>query len=353
MKPVYGTFGIFRWLLAAAVMVDHLAPQAYIVYGGYAVYAFYILSGYAVTYILKTHYLQIRLGVLKYYANRFMRVYPTYLVVMLGMIPLTKYFRDTVVTVTGVNIKMPTSVSGWLTNFIPCGLQTLLSQYCPPMLVPPAWSLAVEMLWWFLMPMLLRQAHLGKLAYLSLFYTVLMVWGQSKEYEVFPIYMLPYIGNLRDLSEGAMYMLYFAPIAAMLPFIIGMILFARKEAGYRDMSPKAGALVLMLAFPAYVTGGFYTSLFLSTVILYYLSGIDSAKLPRWLAGIDRFLGNLSYPLYVVHLLAGTVILAVFPSLTFRTWPFFAATFVLAQLLSIVLHYTIELLFDRLRRRVRR
>jgi peptidoglycan/LPS O-acetylase OafA/YrhL len=47
-------FGFFRTLLALAVVVEHLGPAHYV--GPYAVFGFYVLSGYLMTLIMHETY---------------------------------------------------------------------------------------------------------------------------------------------------------------------------------------------------------------------------------------------------------------------------------------------------------
>lgn len=76
-------FGIYRFILALCVASTHIGPvQA--AAGGYAVFGFYTLSGYLMTTVLHHTYLRQRLGILRFYANRALRIYPAYITVVLA-----------------------------------------------------------------------------------------------------------------------------------------------------------------------------------------------------------------------------------------------------------------------------
>lgn len=69
-------FGTYRTLLAVMVIFLHLGGMPVI--GGYAVFGFYILSGYLMTLIMHKNYGYTRDGVARYAINRFLRIYPIY-----------------------------------------------------------------------------------------------------------------------------------------------------------------------------------------------------------------------------------------------------------------------------------
>ncbi|MFT5239279.1 MAG: peptidoglycan/LPS O-acetylase OafA/YrhL [Candidatus Promineifilaceae bacterium] len=69
-------FGTYRALLAFMVVALHLGGVPII--GPYAVFGFYILSGYLMTTIMHTRYGYSPVGFLQYAVNRALRIYPAY-----------------------------------------------------------------------------------------------------------------------------------------------------------------------------------------------------------------------------------------------------------------------------------
>jgi peptidoglycan/LPS O-acetylase OafA/YrhL len=72
--------GSFRLLLAATVMLGHFVPfypqhLPFLIYGSASVPAFYIVSGFLITLVLREKY-QSRAGL--FYSNRALRIFPLY-----------------------------------------------------------------------------------------------------------------------------------------------------------------------------------------------------------------------------------------------------------------------------------
>ncbi|WP_354677880.1 acyltransferase family protein [Cupriavidus plantarum] len=83
--------GSFRLLLAIAVVVAHSAPLfgLQLTGGAVAVQAFYIVSGFYVSLILNEKYEPGAAGTRLFYSNRFLRIYPIYWTVLLASIALS------------------------------------------------------------------------------------------------------------------------------------------------------------------------------------------------------------------------------------------------------------------------
>ena len=73
-------FGTYRFLLACLVLVTHLAGVRCA--GAYAVFGFYLLSGYLMTLVLNERYGFSPNGFGRYVANRALRIYPPYLAIL-------------------------------------------------------------------------------------------------------------------------------------------------------------------------------------------------------------------------------------------------------------------------------
>ena len=84
-------FGIHRYVLSLLVMVGHLAPLWSSWCGYYAVFAFYLLSGFLMTKVLRRRYGGSSAGVVRFLANRALRIHPPYWAVLgltLGLLAL-------------------------------------------------------------------------------------------------------------------------------------------------------------------------------------------------------------------------------------------------------------------------
>ena len=67
-------FGTLRFLLAVAVVIGHLNSASWL--GTYAVFCFYIISGYFMCLVMNERYRFTLRGVWAFGLNRFLRIFP-------------------------------------------------------------------------------------------------------------------------------------------------------------------------------------------------------------------------------------------------------------------------------------
>lgn len=70
--------GIFRYVLALGVVAGHLWSAEFLFAGFYAVFCFYLVSGYLMSLVLNQVYTKYE-DAPKYLANRALRIFPPYL----------------------------------------------------------------------------------------------------------------------------------------------------------------------------------------------------------------------------------------------------------------------------------
>ncbi len=324
------------------VLLSHAGNPQWDQMGIYAVFAFFILSGYVVSYILDNTYLRINNGLRKYILNRVLRVYPLYWVVLVPGAALLWYFPAACREVNPYfampqNIFDFTVILKTITTFGESHLRGLESA----MVLPVSWTIGVELLYWLVIPYVLYKP-LYRRIFLSyaVVYTVLAA--------LLPVQMTT--------------MRVFSPLAAALPFAAGLELYRSTKTG-RKIMPRwlfvlASVVFIVLAFfskqffAINLYMGFYISLALSFLIIAYLCQVDLKTLPRWLRHSDTFLGNLSFPLYLLHLPVLASIHVLFPAWelggTIYLWSALGASL----MASVLLHYSFEVQIDRLRARVR-
>jgi len=81
-------FGALRLILAFLIIIEHLKFFEYHL-GATALMGFYMLSGYVTAYAFERHFSGERRDVMKFYADRMMRIYPSY---VLAVIIITGFF---------------------------------------------------------------------------------------------------------------------------------------------------------------------------------------------------------------------------------------------------------------------
>lgn len=329
-------FGLFRYGLAVLVVVGHTWPQLAAKPGTYAVFAFYLLSGYLIARVLAGVYGFGRAGLGQFAMNRCLRLFPLYWVVaaatliVLAILPGLSTYDSA--------IRLPSDGLHWLVNVTVLGLVQGIAHFhmSGERLASVAWSLHVDLVFYLLMPLLARNAR------------TVMAWLAASL--LYPLYMVVADYSWQDR--------YFTLLAASLPFSLGAALY--HFGGRVTMLPgRSLTLLLPLSFmlhalcSTFLYGegaapmglGFYLSAVLS---LHALTTVDGGWV--WWRRVDNYIGELSYPLYLLHQLIAAVLFAGLAMR--RSAELFGGVLLLFTLISIALHEWIERPENRLRDRIR-
>ncbi len=268
-------------------MVGHLSgfpPFSY--YGMYAVFGFYVVSGYLMTAILRETYGFSTKGSLRFWANRLLRLFPAYYCVALLSLGLVLAFP-------GQAARFHDAFSTHVR-----ALDVLGNSFLFPYpfyrqrfrLVPPSWSLGVELscyvvLWLF---------------------TARSVACSAVSFGLACGYAMYTAGVGLDWSSR-----YYPVRAAILPFSIGSLLFFYRVPVKRALAGRLGlalavtaaALVINLVVAFVPTryahsAGFYVNLGLMACLVAELASLD--PLTDAVRRVDGMLGKLSYPVFLVH-----------------------------------------------------
>ena len=133
-------FGLFRLVLALEVVIHHLSnrqPE-----GWYSVYAFYALSGYLMTLVIRRKYPLTPFGGTNFLINRALRIYPPYLTMALAAwlllnAPLPARIAHELVQVPPIGL--PSGAASWFSDIF------ILGWHLPvPKLEPQVWSVYRE-----------------------------------------------------------------------------------------------------------------------------------------------------------------------------------------------------------------
>ena len=291
-------FGLYRTCLALAVVATHLLKVPVI--GGYAVQAFFILSGFLMTTIMNRNYGYSLKGVASFAVNRFLRLYPSYWVIVLLSVGVIMFWGEGSVRAYHSAIYLPASPTEWLQNLSLVYTNTI-PMYVSPRLAPPTWALTVELLFYMLIALGLSRGK--KLTCLWFFVSILYI-----------IYV--YISGL-DPSYR-----YLHVLSGSLPFSIGAMAYHYGDQ-IKNVSQRYSTQGWLLAFsmiflmnsvlaalaihvwsaPVVVLLCFYANICINFGIIAIL--INRPKLPIS-AAFDKKIGDYSYPLYLCHWQAGFV-----------------------------------------------
>jgi peptidoglycan/LPS O-acetylase OafA/YrhL len=287
--------GTFRFLLACCVVVEHLSGNQYLSHTGmFAVFGFYVLSGYLITRVLNETY---RFDFVSFWSNRFLRLSPPYAIFLI--IGLFLIFATTSAAEFFPAVwKAHPSFKDWVgvITVFPMGVSPMDWHFRP---VPSIWSVGVELLNYAALYAVVARGRYAALlaAVLAAGYHVVGIWhGDSLADRYFPFY------------------------AALLPFALGSLIYFYARSSKR-ISVRATVLlctpVAINGVAAGLLGGardaplfevlFYLNLAFQCLAVWALSQIA----PTSNLKADKWIGDLSYPVFLCHWQVGYVLAVLF------------------------------------------
>lgn len=288
-------FGVYRTLLAIMVVTQHLAGVH--VLGAYAVFGFYILSGYLMTSIMQCNYGYSPVGVGKYALNRFLRIYPMYWLSILLSVLLISCLGQSFSIAFHEAIYIPTTAYEYVRNIF-----IFFPVVESPRLTPPAWALTVELCFYILIGLGISRNERWVTTWLIV----------SVAYHL--------AANFLNKDWDS---IYFSIPAASLPFATGAFIFHFKDRLWpvskaaAKFIPKILPIIVfvlvLINWKLGVVSGydrsicFYCNYLLCSLMVLLLANWDAVSFvsPK----VDKWFGNLSYPIYVIHYQVGLLVMA--------------------------------------------
>lgn len=325
-------FGGLRLILATAVVVMHLTDWSRT--SGYqAVFGFYVLSGYLISRVLNERYGWTTRGRMRFTLNRALRIYPPYwacTILSLLIVTATPELAERM----NPGLRLPRTTREWLLNIVILG-------HTPPgdtaRLIPPVWSLHVELIFYGLMCLGLSRSPRRCVAWFaaSLLLTAFLVF--------------------RVKSGGAPFAntLYFSTSSGSLPFASGACVYWLSQRWRPSVHPVlvlGSVCIVIVACSAWHTAMPGNLVLLGSIwTAIVVAGAATLCLATRRAGqIDKFAGDLSYPVYLLH---WPVAVAVATVLGDGPWhPILA--YLATLLCSIAVHWALEAPVETIRTRVR-
>jgi peptidoglycan/LPS O-acetylase OafA/YrhL len=302
--------GLLRTLLALAVLIGHAGGLygAHLCPGNVAVQGFYVVSGFYMSLVLDTKYPASKSGTWLFYRNRYLRLWPTYFVVLVLTFIAVAAGHGLYETTGADWARLDAVGKLWLgfTNISAVGQDTVMYMGVRPdtghlyflsdfhkaaqpayhlLLVPQAWTLGLELAFYALAPFLLRTSwrwRLGLVAASVGLRLVMVNRGLSYDpwtYRFFPTELALF------LAGSMAYQLY------------------KDAAWVRGRPYQWAALILSILvalsfsyLPIPIVPrmiGFYVLLMLGVPGIFSLT-----RKWKW----DTFIGELSYPIYLCHII---------------------------------------------------
>lgn len=287
-------FGTYRTFLALLVVALHLGGIPNI--GAYAVFGFYCLSGYLMTLVMHSSYGYSPKGAMKYLLNRVLRIFPLYWTSVLFSALLIYWMGGEYVAKYHPTMFLPGDVSDLLRNIF-----LFFPFREAPRMTPPAWALTVE-----------------------LFYYIAIGFGLSKGRKLTLLWLLASIiyHAYAWFVQLGWSDRYFTIAAASLPFSAGAFIYHFK--GEMLECAKRVPIRLYPYLPFFTAGAilanwgvgwnssqltglyFYTNFILCAAMVLVLS--ERKHLPYISIKFDKWMGDFSYPIYLIHYQVGLIVL---------------------------------------------
>jgi peptidoglycan/LPS O-acetylase OafA/YrhL len=321
---MYSYLNFFRFYLAWSVLAFHMNVFAVPLAGPIAVWCFFFISGFLVTNILSERYSGRHRDFL---TNRFLRIFPTYWATLLiGMLLITIDSKG--VLEFNPNIYIPNDFSGWLTNILIFNLSE------PPRIVPPAWSLAVELNWYVI---LFTASFFPKKWVLTFLYANLLL--------PFVIYFF-------------LHQSIYQP-GAGFAFALGAIAYHSKLLAPKILQYLALVMIpiVMYVIPVkfglsafnMTTLGFNLSLVGSVLLLFISMPLLTKEGPKsWFSNIS---GDLSYPVFLTHQYAAWLAIN-WVDVPRHSWGLVFFTTIISLMISAVIVKLVEHPIAKVRMKIR-
>jgi peptidoglycan/LPS O-acetylase OafA/YrhL len=282
-----------RFLFAAIVLITHTTSMAPVpgflskvhqLSAGNAVLCFFVVSGFSIAHSLSER-------PQGFYARRFFRIYPLFFVsYLLALIPFALWGKDFQYGIVDSTryLHLPSIWSAigsafFLNGFLVHRLET----------IGTAWTLSVEVFFYLLAPVFLKMKtrHLIGLILASC--------------------VLFYCHSLLKV-EGLIELMYGEAAAFLLwPWLLGFVFYRhRNEKWAQFMLLALGSLMITRWDLSGEPHALFIYVFSMALIIF------SPRVPIRLAGVLTYLGELSYPLYIIH---GPIFCLLLGNHTGRPW----------------------------------
>ena len=253
--------GWFRLFLALLVVYAHYFPNIGNT-GKYAVFSFYLVSGYLITAVTCGRYSDGLRGFAAFLLNRVLRIYPAYLAASVFSVAVILQAPDVAARISPY-MHLPDSLQGWLPQVAIFGALTP-SGKADALFVPVAWSLNVELVYYLLIAGLLGRSLVICTAW----------WWASLAVA------LGY-GVLGDIDRD-----YFSFISPSISFATGAMLYHHRTALFRRLRSVSAAPAFAASLAVFAVFVFWPEPI--GLYLYAVRGLPLAEVQARLWIVDAF-----------------------------------------------------------------
>ena len=271
---------------------------------------FYIISGFLISRTLDVNYDRTASGVMSFYFCRAMRIYPAYWLVLAAVVIFHKMygFSDPYLGFKDISMDLLTRWALIIANAIIFGMdgffwsESLRALPQGSRIIGPIWSVSHELLFYIIAPFICRYSII-KLAIIFILAIIFRFW----------------IGDMIITGDSGSWMHTLLPGTASL-FILGILGYKLRYYTIR-LANTTTKRFLVIATPVgllLATSSFHLVHDMDTPLLWVYYVTFALSLPTLITIPTRFAGNflgeLSYPIYIVHMFAIAVGALFFPDI---------------------------------------
>lgn len=342
--------GILRFLLALSVLAVHASSIQFpistgdsktfwamsLINGREAVALFYIISGFYMAMVLNTKYFN---STLRFYINRFLRLWPTYIVILILTCLLTPIVSEIIKATAGSGFIIKAYV--WLSNVFILGNDSFWlvsldeghlhylprfinenSNGCFLSINSPSFTISIEIIFYLMAPFILKSLK--------------RVWIY------FGIGVLYHFIFVLSGNNNIIFQYHFFP-SSFIYFGLGALAWHYSKNKSFQLTEKAICLIFSACLALMFT---YTLLPMIIVIGFTILVPKLFELTKH-SKTDKLIGELSYPMYIVHYpvlmyLGGTTISKTYLGIT---------CLVITIVISLLLHFSLEKPIEKWRQKL--
>jgi peptidoglycan/LPS O-acetylase OafA/YrhL len=275
----WSVLSLARFLLALEVVLFHVGvvvkPSPMLQsFGSLSMVAcFFVISGYSIASSLNRN-------PHAFYLRRAIRIYPLSICGILYAFLMVHLFHP--VSITGYVIGLPNPISFASVLLLLNGLVRRT-----PDMVAPYWSLGCEAVFYVVAPLIVRCSSSGRVAMILISLAIFVAFSMG----------------IHGHNFGDVQILAFTHISVFWIWLIGFVAFSTRWKTVTAVNFTALALVLFITDGYKIVSGISTC-----VVLLIILNLDRICVGRRWIPVFNYLGELSYPLYVLHFI--TVLLFV-------------------------------------------
>lgn len=350
--------GFFRFLLAIAVVIAHsksifstsneVAWDSIIsrentsiyIWSGHAVFVFFMISGFFMSMVINEKYNKIPNGNSKFILNRALRLYPVNFVILIASFIF--YYATNIqsyMTFSLPDQSVPLTIASFFSNIFFLGAE-IITFSNPENWVyvnPQIWSISVEIYFYILAPFIVSKSIklIVSIALISLALRLsLSYFGFPPvpwRYFFFPSILVFFlIGVLAHrLKDFKKYIKGVEVVSLVRYLSLTMVVILLFTKSFWDISGDHDSLTSWF---------FFTCVALSIPLLFELTKNNK---------LDNFFGHLSYPIYIGHMFAITLVYYFAKESADRG----GLTMVATLFMSVILYQFIDIPIEKLRKKV--